>query len=91
MHFAVQFLAVVREHRYFVQHGYWFGVSGIKMQELKLLEFWENHIFSSMGDMLRANLVSMYAADCPSNEYIIEKGLDWPGFDLQPFKVVSTF
>ena len=41
--------------------------------------------------MLIANLVSISAADCPSNEYDIEKGLDSPVFDLQPVKEVSTF
>ncbi len=32
-------------YQYFVQHGYWFAVFGMEMQELKLHEFWENHIF----------------------------------------------
>ena len=41
--------------------------------------------------MLIANLVSMSAGDSPSNEYVIEKGLDWPTFDLHPVKVVSIF
>ena len=40
----VQFLAVLSGQRYFVQHGYWFAVFGIEMQELKLHKFWENHI-----------------------------------------------
>ncbi len=85
------FLAVVSRHRYFVQHGNWFAVFGIEMQELKLHEFWGNRIFESVGDMLIANLVSIPAGDSPSNEYVIEKVLDWPSFDLQPVKVVSTF
>ena len=89
---TVQFLAVVSRHRYFVQHGYnWFAMFGIEMQELKLHEFWGNRIFESVGDMLIANLVSIPAGDSPSNEYVIEKVLDWPSFDLQPVKVVSTF
>ncbi len=74
-HCTVQFLAVVSGHRYFVQHGYWFGVFSIEMQELKLHEFWKNRIFKSVGDKLIANLVSMSAEDCPSNEYVIYKGL----------------
>ena len=37
--------------------------------------------------MLIANLVLMSAAYCPSHEYVIEKGLDWPSFDLQPVSV----
>ncbi len=44
-----------------------------------------------MGDILIVNLVSMSGADCPSNEYIIEKGPELKDFDLQPVKVVSTF
>ena len=65
------------------------AVSGIKMQELKLHKFWDSHIFSHVGDMLIANLVSLSAADYPSNEYVIEKGLGWPEFDLQPAKTVE--
>ncbi len=62
------------------------------MQELKLHGFGENHIFfKSVGDILIVNLVSMSAAGCRSNKYVIEKGVDRPGFDLQPVKVVSTF
>ena len=90
MHCTVQFLAVLPRHQYFVQHGYWFAVFGIEMQGLKLHEFWENRIFYSVGDMVIANMVSMSAADYPLNEYVIEKGLGWPGFDLHPVKVVST-
>ena len=41
--------------------------------------------------MLIANVVSLSAADYPSNEYVIEKDLDWSGFDLDPAKTVSTF
>ena len=37
--------------------------------------------------MLISNLVWMSAADCPSTNYVIDKGQDWPGFDLQPVKV----
>ena len=56
----------------------------IEMQELKLHEFLGNRIFKCVGDMLMANLVSISAADCPSNEYVIEKDLEGPDFDLQP-------
>ena len=70
---------------------HWFAVFGIEMQELKLHEYWENRIFLSVGDMFMTNLVPMSAGDCPSNEYVIENGLDWPSYDLQPVKVVSSF
>ena len=41
----IQFLAVLSGHGYFVPHGYWFAMTGIEMQELKLNEFWKNHIY----------------------------------------------
>ena len=55
------------------------------------MNFGKNQFFLSVGGMLIASLVSMSAEDCPSHEYVIEKGLHLPGFDLQPVKVVSTF
>ena len=55
------------------------------------MNFGKIKFFKSVGGMLITGLVSMSAEDCPSHEYVIEKGLDLPGFDLQPVKVVSTF
>ncbi len=46
MLWTVQFLAVLSGHRYLVQHGYWFAVIGIEMQEL---QFSENRIFKKCG------------------------------------------
>ena len=68
--------------QFFVKHVYW-----LEMQETKVRQFWKK----SMDDI--ANLVSISGSECPSNEYSIDKGPGWPGFDdkKQPIKIVSTF
>ncbi len=40
-----------------------------------------------MDDILTANMVLISDAGCPSNEYTIDKGPEWPSFDLQPISV----
>ncbi len=50
----------------------------------------ETKIAQIMDDTLKANFVSTSCEYCSSN-YTMVKGPQWPGFDKQPVRLVSTF